>query len=128
MNILLDTHTALWWVNEHEKLSKKAQAILLDESNALYMSVASIWEIAIKISIGKLTGLNGGVRALMAAIDEMPVFLLPVEANHVELVERLPFIHRDPFDRLFVAIAKVESLTILTDDSNIRKYDVMHVW
>jgi len=128
MKLLLDTHTALWWVNEYEKLSPKAKAMLLDETHALYISIVSIWEIAIKVSLGKLTELIGGVGTFLVKIKDMPILLLPIEPRYVEMVETLPFIHRDPFDRLLVATAKVDGLTILTADENIHKYDVLSVW
>jgi len=128
MKILLDTHTALWWVNEHENLSPKAQALLLEDSNTLYISVISLWEVAIKTSLGKLSGFDGGVRAFTAKVNEMPVKVLSVEPHHVEMVESLPYIHRDPFDRLLVATAKTENMTILSADENIHKYDVLAVW
>ena len=128
MKLLLDTHTALWWVNEHEKLSPSARNMLLNDANVLYISVTSLWEIAIKISIGKMHGLRGGTGTFIAKLNQMPVSQLPVMQRHNEIVETLPFIHRDPFDRLLVATAKVEDMTIVTVDENIHKYDVRHVW
>ena len=102
--------------------------MLTDEANELYISIISAWEIAIKASLGKLPGLNGGVRIFLAKLKEMPVYLLPIAPSHVEIVETLPFIHRDPFDRLIVAAAKAEGMTILTADENIHKYDVPYLW
>jgi PIN domain nuclease of toxin-antitoxin system len=128
MKLLLDTHTALWWVNEHEKLSPEAKAMLLNEACLLHISIVSAWEISIKASLGKLSGFTGGVRVFLAKIADMPVCLLPMMPRHVEMVENLPFIHRDPFDRLLVATAKAEGMTILTADANIHKYDVPSVW
>jgi len=128
MKLLLDTHTALWWVNEHERLSPTAKSMILDNTNVLYISIASMWEIAIKVSIGKMQRLNGGVGAFIAKMKYMPVFLLPVLTDYVEIVELLPYIHRDPFDRLLVATAKSEGMTILTIDENIHRYDVSYAW
>ena len=128
MKLLLDTHTALWWVNEYEKLSSEAQAMLLNEAHTLYISIASLWEIAIKASLGKLPGFNGGIKMFLAKMEEMPVCPLPVAPRHIEVVETLPFIHRDPFDRLLIAAAKADGMTILTADENIHKYDVSSVW
>ena len=128
MKLLLDTHIALWWVNEHEKLSAKAQALLLNDEHSLYISTASAWEIAIKVSIGKLTELKGGVKTILARLDDIPVSILPVMPRHIEIVEALPFIHRDPFDRLLIATAKSDGLTILTADENIPKYDIPCEW
>ena len=128
MKLLLDTHTALWLVNEHEKLSPKAKNLMLDSSHDLHLSIASLWEIAIKVSIGKLTELSGGVNTFIARMENMPIELLPIIPKHIEIVEVLPFIHRDPFDRIIIAAAKVEKMTVLTDDENIQKYDVSFVW
>jgi PIN domain nuclease of toxin-antitoxin system len=124
MKLLLDTHTALWWVNEHEKLSPEAKAILLNETYLLYISIASAWEISIKASLGKLLKFTGGVSAFLMQVADMPVCLFPILPRHIEIVENLPFIHRDPFDRLLVATAKADGMTILTADENIHKYDV----
>jgi PIN domain nuclease of toxin-antitoxin system len=127
MKLLLDTHTALWMVNEHEKLSANARIMLLDDANAIYISIVSLWEIAIKASMGKLL-LNGGIAAFIAKLNNMPIELLPITPFQVEIIENLPFIHRDPFDRMIVATAKAEGLTILTADENIHKYDVLSIW
>ena len=128
MKLLLDTHTALWWVNEPEKLSSKVKAMLLLDSCTLHLSMVSMWEVAIKVSIRKLCGFNGGVKAFSAKIEEIPICLLPLTQRHIEMVETLPFIHRDPFDRLLIAAAKADGMTILTADENIRKYDVLSAW
>ena len=128
MKLLLDTHTALWWVNEHERLSLTAKDMLLCNDSTLYISIASIWEIAIKVSIGKMQVLSGGVGTFITKLKQMPVFLLPIVPKHIGIVETLPFIHRDPFDRLLVATAKAEGMTIVTIDENIHKYDAPCAW
>ena len=128
MKILLDTQIALWWVSEHENLSPKVKAILLDDENALFLSIVSIWEIAIKSSIGKLPNFTNGVSAFMANVENMPIELLPITPTHAEAVERLPFIHRDHFDRMLVATAIIEGLIILSTDEDIRKYNVPSIW
>ena len=128
MKLLLDTHTALWLVNDYEKLSFKARDMLMDEMNTLYLSIVSVWEVAIKASIGKLPGFSGGTRTLMAQIEDMPIEILPISLRHTEAVEVLPFIHRDPFDRILVATAQVDDMTILTADEYIFRYDVLAVW
>ena len=128
MKLLLDTHTALWWVNEHEKLSSKARAMLLNDGHTLYISIVSAWEIAIKVSLGKLHDFDGGVKTFLTKLNDMPVFQLTVTPRHIVMVESLPLIHRDPFDRLLVATAKAEGMTILTADENTHQYDVPFVW
>jgi PIN domain nuclease of toxin-antitoxin system len=128
MKFLLDTHTALWWINEHERLSPAAKAILLDETNTLYLSVVTMWEIAIKVSLNKLSEFPGGVGAFINKAEELPFQLISLMPTYTTEVERLPFIHRDPFDRMLVATAITEDMTILTADENIQKYNVPTVW
>jgi len=128
MKYLLDTHAAIWALEGNRtKLSDAASALLEDASVSLYVSIASAWEIAIKVSIGKLNFAGGSV----AFLEEMRlngVELLEITSSHIEIVEALPPIHRDPFDRILVATAKADGLAILTADENIHKYDVTHVW
>ena len=108
MKLLLDTHTALWWANEQDRFSRQVKAIMLDEEHSFLFSIASAWEIAIKVSVGKLA-IDGGIMAFFAKMGNSPISLLPVTQQHLEIVETLPFIHRDPFDRLLVAAAKAEA-------------------
>ena len=128
MKYLLDTHTALWWINENENLSFTAKAMLLDNKHELFVSMVSAWEVAIKTSLGKLYEFKGGVKAFMQKLNNLPVTILPVSSHHIEAVEILPFLHRDPFDRFLVAIAKTENMTILTAEKDIPKYDVLSAW
>ena len=128
MKLLLDTHVAIWWMHKPEKLSTKVKALLMDDTNTLYVSLVSAWEVAIKASIGKLPEFEGGVKAFLAEMEKNPIVFLPVEKQHVAMVETLPFHHRDPFDRLLVATAMLENMSILTADENIFKYDVPSVW
>ena len=128
MKLLIDTHAALWWINEFEKVSPKARAALLDSRHERYISIASAWEIALKASNGRLTGLNGGAGAFFAKLECLPISIRPITRQHLVMVEALPFIHRDPFDRLLVAVAKSDGMTILTADANIQKYGVPFLW
>ena len=99
----------------------------MDGANTLHISIVTAWEIAIKASVGKLHEFNGGVKIFFAKIEEMPVFSLSILPRHLEMVETLPFIHRAPFDRLLVATAKAEAMTILTADENIHQYEALSV-
>ena len=128
MKLLIDTHAVLWLFNEHENLPAAVRKHLLDEANELYISIASAWEIAIKHSLGKLHEFNGGVKRFLFAVREYPIELITVLPKYVETVEELPYIHRDPFDRIIVATAICENMTIVTSDENIRNYDVKCVW
>ena len=128
MKVLLDTHVVLWMVNEHEKLSPSAKVLLINDEHTLFISIASLWEMAIKVSLGKLSELNGGVSVFLSKMENMPIEMLPVTTDHIKIIESLPFIHRDPFDRMLVATAKASDMTILTADSNIPKYNVPCEW
>jgi len=128
MRLLLDTHVAIWWINGHKKLPSEVKTMLVDNANTLHVSVVSAWEVAIKTSLGKLPEFNGGSKAFLAKLAKIPITLLPIEPHHLAMVETLPFHHRDPFDRLLVATAKVEGMTILTADENIHQYDVPWIW
>jgi len=128
MNLLIDTHAALWLFNEHENLSITATEYMCNEENKLYISIVSAWEIAIKHSLGKLTEFPGGVRVFLTAIRENPVRIIAVLPEHVEKVEMLEYIHRDPFDRLIIATALCHNMAIITADSIFREYGVKCIW
>jgi PIN domain nuclease of toxin-antitoxin system len=127
MRYLLDTHTAIWALKDKESLSGTAKAIIDDTSLSLYVSVVSAWEIAIKMSIGKLDFV-GGSTVFLEKMQLNGVELLNIAGSHIERVEKLPFVHRDPFDRLIISTALADDLTIITVDENIQKYDVAWTW
>lgn len=127
MRLLLDTHTVLWFFGDFEKLSDRAYASIVDQENEKYVSMASVWEIAIKISLNKLS-FEGGTANFLTAVEESGFTLLPIEAEFVKLIESLPFHHRDPFDRMLIASAVSEGMSLVTSDENIRKYDVATLW
>ena len=87
-----------------------------------------MWEVAIKSSLGKMSEFNGGVSSFIEKVQILPVDVISIYPYHIEVVEALPFIHRDPFDRLLVATAMAEDMTILTADENICKYDIKSIW
>ena len=119
MRCLLDTHTLLWARSAPDRLSADAVAALQSPSNVLYVSVASLWECAIKSSIGKLD-----VPKDFFEIVSRDYELLHIEVPHIELCAILPTHHRDPFDRMLVAQAQLGGLTLITGDRNIAKYDI----
>ena len=128
MKLLLDTHTALWLFNDYDKLSPEVKRILLDTNNDLFISIVSSWEVAIKHSTGKLTDFPDGVKIFLTEIEVSPMEIVAILPQYVEKVEELPFIHRDPFDRIIIATALCEEMTIVTADENIHKYDVKVIW
>ena len=121
MKCLLDTHIVLWLAENSPKLSNAAKAIILDETNEKYVSVASCWEVSIKLSLNKL-GLVGGTAELFRIIQDNGFELLHVLEEHLIVLETLPFHHRDPFDRLLIATAIANNLVLLTDDAQILAY------
>ena len=127
MRYLLDTHVVLWFFDDVVKLLETALRIILDPANEKYVSIASAWEVAIKVGKGNLR-FNGGVSRFFDVIYQNGFELLPITEAQVKWLETLPLIHRDPFDRLLVATAKVERMTILTADENIHQYDVSWSW
>jgi len=124
---LIDTHTAMWFFNGDAKLSKTANDIIYDFSNPIYMSIASAWEVAIKLSIGKLDIVNSTADFLHDA-ETNKIIILPISPASLTVLETLPIIHRDPFDRLLIATAIAEQMTLITDDENIAKYEVSQIW
>ena len=119
MRYLLDTHTLLWARTAPDVLSADALVVLESADNVLYLSVASLWECAIKSSIGKLDVPDEFYRTVAADYE-----ILGIEVSHVEACAKLPMHHRDPFDRMLVAQARLGGLTLLTRDRDIAKYDV----
>ena len=125
MKYLLDTHTLLWYLNDDENLSEKAHKII-DTEDCFYCKV-SLWEIAIKQSLGKLK-YKKSIPEIVAMCRQENFLSIPINENHIECIKTLDFIHRDPFDRLLIAIAQAENMTIITRDTIIQKYPVSTVW
>ena len=120
MNILLDTHVLLWWLDDNPVLSDKARRPISDGSNLIFVSAAVIWEIRIKQNLAKLEiPLN-----FRQVLEQEPFELLAITIEHAHAVGSLPPIHRDPFDRMLIAQAKTEGFTILTRDPLFREYRV----
>jgi PIN domain nuclease of toxin-antitoxin system len=128
MNLLFDTHTFLWWNSNPEKLSNQVLKLGKDKNNILHLSVASIWEIQIKIKIGKLT-LTAPLDLIIEAHQQKHgIRLLPIEYSHVLTLGILPLHHKDPFDRMLVAQAQSERLTLMTRDPELKKYPINTIW
>jgi PIN domain nuclease of toxin-antitoxin system len=124
---LLDTHAAIWFLMGDNKLSNTVRRIIGDVSNSVYVSVVSAWELAIKISIGKLRFSDNTTGFTLMAQDNN-IIILPIETAHLAALEGLPFHHRDPFDRLIAATAFAEKMKLITADENIMQYDVPLIW
>lgn len=121
MNLLLDTHLLLWAASEPQRLSAKARALLLDPSNQLVFSSASLWEITIKNGLER-SDFNVDPRRLWRMLLVNGYRELSVTSEHTVAVNDLPLMHKDPFDRILVAQARVEGLTLLTADKMVAKY------
>jgi len=128
MKYLLDTHALLWITTDDLKLSKKAKNIYLDAENEILLSIASIWELAIKSSIGKITFQKDLDDFVDVHIKGNNIEILKIELPHVLRIEKLPFHHRDPFDRLIIAQAIEDNLKILGADNTFDKYKVKRIW
>ncbi len=127
MKYLLDTHAILWLAANAPFLSSKAKHAILDHNNEKYVSIVSAWEVAIKLGTQKLE-LEGGLPEFFRMIDENGFILLGIEREYLNCVQTLPFFHKDPFDRLLIATALLENLTLISIDENIQKYDVTWLW
>jgi PIN domain nuclease of toxin-antitoxin system len=122
MNFLVDTHLLLWASAAPGKLGRKTHALMGDVRNTLWFSAASIWEVAIKRSLNK-PGFRFDPGPLRAALFQMGYTELPVESRHVLGLSGMPYWHSDPFDRLLLAQAQYEGLTLLTSDQELLQYD-----
>lgn len=121
MKLLLDTHLLLWAAGEPKRLSRKARALIDDRDNELLFSAASLWEVVIKRSLGR-SDFQVDPRLLRRGLLDNGYSELPVLSEHVVAIESLPPIHKDPFDRVLVAQASVEGITLLTTDSIVAQY------
>lgn len=128
MNLLLDTHTLIWFSGGDTKnLSKEAKFQIENKDNSKFVSIVSFWEIAIKTGIGRLK-LNKDLAELKEYIGKYNFNLLSISIEHTLEVQRLKFIHRDPFDRILIAQALHENFEIITRDKNIKLYDIKTIW
>lgn len=125
MKLLLDTHCWLWWLNEPQKLTSSMQQVICEPDNELFLSVASIWEIAIKVAIGKLTIPLPLAQLVAQQLPIDGIKTLDIRTIHALKIEELPPYHRDPFDRILIAQAICENLTIITRDRKFAAYPVL---
>ena len=126
--LLLDTHAFLWWVDDAPELSGAARHAIADVKNECFLSVASCWEMAIKASLGKLSLAKNVERFVTEQLAANDFALMSIDLRHAAKVEKLPYHHRDPFDRLLIAQAMTEKLTIVSADGAFRDYGVKVLW
>ena len=127
MRVLLDTHALLWHFEDSAALSPSARNIINNPQNRLFISAASIWELSIKSSLGKLR-LEAPIREIVGGYVKTGSTLLSMTPEHAMATEALPWHHRDPFDRMLIAQTRHEDLTLITQDEMIRQYDVRNIW
>ena len=127
MKYLLDTHAIIWYMEESSELPQEITALIDNSEMDVCVCAISLWEIAIKMNLGKLE--------IMLTLDELLEYvktrefrIINIENEHLLALLDLPYIHKDPFDRLLISAALIEELTIITVDENIQKYDVSWVW
>ena len=128
MKLLLDTHTFLWFIMGNLNLSANARMLIENQTNEKYLSVASLWEIAIKVSIGKLTLTTPFDTLIPQQLSVNGFELLNLEVPHAAALINLPLHHRDPFDRLLIAQAIIEQMQILSIDSTFDAYQIQRLW
>jgi len=118
MKILLDTHILIWHLTSNPRLNRIKSEIIEDSSNSIFFSIASLWEIAIKTSIGKLE-----IVSPIEFLVPPEISILNITLSDIAAIETLPFHHRDPFDRMIIAQAMTHNLPIMTDDNKFKYYD-----
>jgi PIN domain nuclease of toxin-antitoxin system len=124
MKYLLDTHIFLWWITDNSKLQRNTRDLISDKSNELFLSSASLWEMMIKSKLNKIDLPDDPKAYLKEQVEINSINILNITLEHSLETYDLPEIHKDPFDRMLIAQARVEKLTILTTDSFIKRYEV----
>ena len=127
MKYLLDTHVVLWMAENSPMLSDAAKLAILDKHSLKFVSIVSAWEVAIKLTTGKLR-LEGGLEEFFHIMDENGLQVLGIERAYLQRVQTLPFWHKDPFDRLLIATAVIENMVLISADENVPKYEVPWLW
>jgi PIN domain nuclease of toxin-antitoxin system len=124
MKFLLDTHALLWWLADDDQLGGKAREVVADPANDILISMVSLWEIAVKVRIGKL---QADIEEIMSAVQREGFTMLDVGMAHLLALAGLPMHHRDPFDHLLIAQAITEDATFMSEDRNAARYPVRTV-
>ncbi len=128
MQVLIDTHSLLWFCLNDAQLSRAAHDVMTDDGNELFVSPASFWELAIKISQGKYSLPKPLDEFLHTVLDEQNFNVVPISVAHVASVSSLPFHHKAPFDRMLVAQSLVQDWPIVSKDDSLDAYGVNRIW
>ena len=124
MNLLLDTHIFIWFVNDDSRLSDSLKDLIENENNFSFLSVASLWEMSIKYNLGKLTLTPSYEEFIEEQVNQGSIILLNIELEHLKINASLPFHHRDPFDRIIISQSLSESIPVVTLDSVFSQYSI----
>ena len=127
MKVLLDTHTMIWFFEGSGEISQSARNAIENDDNTCFISIASIWEVAIKLSIQKLQ-MNIPYDRLSSLIRENSFELIPVRFEHTKELITMPFHHKDPFDRLIIAQSIIEKMPVVSRDNSFKHYHVDQIW
>ncbi|MEM6342658.1 MAG: type II toxin-antitoxin system VapC family toxin [Bacteroidota bacterium] len=127
MSYILDTHTLLWFIENDNKPSSSAKSIIVNLQTPIYVSVVSIWEIVIKVNIGKFK-ISASIEKLLQFLDNQAIEVLPLSNKHLSVYASLPLHHRDPFDRMIIVQDMEDNLVVLGTDTVFDKYAVKRKW
>jgi PIN domain nuclease of toxin-antitoxin system len=128
LRLLLDSNVLLWALSDRKRLTAKVRRLLESEEHELFVSRASIWELSIKVTKGRLEMPGSSIQSLLDEIGKMGILVLPISDTHILRTETLPHDHGDPFDRMIVAQALEEGCTILSSDTALAAYDARVIW
>lgn len=128
MRLLLDTNAFLYSIVDSPALSRRARSLVENLENELLLRIASVWEMAIKVSIGKLTIAQPLDQLIANQLDEARITILPITVSHAAAMSTLPLLHRDPFDRMLVAQCMVEGASLISSDATLDQYPIERLW
>ncbi len=128
MKLLLDTHAFMWWNSEPEKIPTNTIVLLQNPNHELFLSLVSLWEIQIKVQLGKLTLRDDLETIVQSEQDQNDLRLMAITLPHIIKLKDLPYYHKDPFDRLLIAQSQVENATLISRDSIFNSYDCSVIW
>jgi PIN domain nuclease of toxin-antitoxin system len=128
MKLLLDTHSFLWFIEGNLNLSNTARSLIEDEGNQRLLSIASLWEMAIKVSMNKLTLQTAFTNLVIQQVYGNAIEVLEIRPEHLDVLAKMPFHHKDPFDRLIIAQSIAESIAVISKDGEFGKYPVTLLW
>ncbi|MCY3867984.1 MAG: type II toxin-antitoxin system VapC family toxin [Gemmatimonadetes bacterium] len=128
MRLLLDTHSFLWYIEDDDRLSQRAEQMISNIDNEVLLSIGSLWEIAIKYGIGKLSLSRAFSEFIPEQLLINQIDVLPISLPHLARYTELPFHHRDPFDRLIIAQAMVENIPVVSRDRPFQEYSIDVIW